>query len=386
MDRMTGKNSVTSKQFNRGLILQLIASQTCRTRIDLSKTTGLAKMTVTNIISEFIQNKLVVECEEELTEVCGRNPILLKISEQAPKVIGLLIFRDRIEAVICSLTLEIIAIESIHFNHLTREELIEDCFIVIDRLLKKGENILGIGVASIGPVDIWKGIIVNPPRFYGIENVNILEHLKNKYALPIFLDHDNNSAALAEKLLGIGKNMEDFIFLGISNGIGSGIIGGGQVYHNRRGYSPEIGHVSIDLNGIPCACGSRGCLEMYASTYVMLKKLKEATGLDLEYEQFCRLHGEGEVERIFEEMLRDVSAALVSVVNVLQPEMIVLGHDCIDWDDRYVRRLEELVNEKQMVRDNSKILVKKAHFGKKAQLVGAAANVADQVFRGDLLF
>lgn len=197
-------------------------------------------MTVTNIISEFIQNKLVVECEEELTEVCGRNPILLKISEQAPKVIGLLIFRDRIEAVICSLTLEIIAIESIHFNYLTREELIEDCFIVIDRLLKKGEN--------------------------------ILEHLKNKYALPIFLDYDNNSAAL------------------------------------------------------------------------------------------------------------------VSVVNVLQPEMIVLGHDCIDWDDRYVRRLEKLVNEKQMVRDNNQILVKKVHFGKKAQLVGAAANVADQVFRGDLLF
>lgn len=197
-------------------------------------------MTVTNIISEFIQNKLVVECEEELTEVCGRNPILLKISEQAPKVIGLLIFRDRIEAVICSLILEIIAIESIHFNHLTREELIEDCFIVIDRLLKKGEN--------------------------------ILEHLKNKYALPIFLDYDNNSAAL------------------------------------------------------------------------------------------------------------------VSVVNVLQPEMIVLGHDCIDWDDRYVRRLEKLVNEKQMVRDNNQILVKKVHFGKKAQLVGAAANVADQVFRGDLLF
>lgn len=197
-------------------------------------------MTVTNIISEFIQNKLVVECEEELTEVCGRNPILLKISEQAPKVIGLLIFRDRIEAVICSLILEIIAIESIHFNHLTREELIEDCFIVIDRLLKKGEN--------------------------------ILEHLKNKYALPIFLDYDNNSAAL------------------------------------------------------------------------------------------------------------------VSVVNVLQPEMIVLGHDCIDWDDRYVRRLEKLVNEKQMVRDNNQILVKKVHFGKKAQLVGAAANVADQMFRGDLLF
>lgn len=85
MSGMTGKNSITSKQFNRGLLLQLIATQTCRTRIDLSKTTGLAKMTVSNIISEFIQNHLIAECEEEQTEVCGRNPILLKVSEKPRK-------------------------------------------------------------------------------------------------------------------------------------------------------------------------------------------------------------------------------------------------------------------------------------------------------------
>ena len=71
---MTGKNNITSKQFNRGLLLKLIATKVCRTRIELSKATGLTKMTVTNIISEFMQQDLVAECEEEQTEVCGRNP------------------------------------------------------------------------------------------------------------------------------------------------------------------------------------------------------------------------------------------------------------------------------------------------------------------------
>ncbi|MGN1142251.1 MAG: ROK family protein [Oliverpabstia sp.] len=386
MAGLTGKNSITSKQFNRGLILQLIATQTCRTRIELSKMTGLAKMTVTNIISEFIQQNLVVECEEELTEVCGRNPILLKISEKAPKVIGLLIFRDRIEAVVCTLTMEILATESIMFDNLTVEQLYADCFCVIDRLLDKEKNILGIGVASIGPVDIRKGMIVNPPRFYGIENVNVVDVLKERYAMPVFFDHDNNSAALAEKLFGVGKNVEDFIFLGISNGIGSGIISNGEVYHSNRGFAPEIGHVSIDRKGLVCACGNRGCLEMYASTYVILEKLKKSTGLDVEFAQFCSMPENQETEQIFEEMLQDVSTALVSSVNVLQPEMIVLGHDCIDWAERHVLCLEKLINEKKMVHDEKKITVRKAYFKKNAQLAGAAVNVVNQVFKGELLF
>ena len=328
MVKMTGKNSISTKQYNRGLILQLIATGTCNTRIELSKMTQLAKMTVTNIISEFIEQDIVVECEEEL---------------------------------------------------------IQNSYEVIDRLLEKEKNILGIGVAVIGPVDIWNGIILNPPRFYGIQNVNILALLKARYPLPIYLDHDNNSAALAEKLFGMGKDVQDFIFLGVSNGIGSGIISDGKVFHNRRGLEPEIGHISIDCNGRICSCGNRGCVEMYASSNVVLKNLRNATGKNIDFADFCKLEGCIEADRIFENMICDISAALVSSINMLQPELIVLGHDCMDWDEKYVQMLENIVNEKKVVHDQRRIHVKKAFFGKKAQLIGAAANVVDQAFKGKLL-
>ncbi|SDF93158.1 ROK family transcriptional regulator [Marvinbryantia formatexigens] len=416
MARMTGKNNLTSKQFNRGLLLKLIATQNCRTRIELSKATGLTKMTVTNIVSEFIQQGLVAEREEVQTEVCGRNPILLEISGKAPKVIGLLIFRDRIEAVLCTLSMQKLASESIHFDSLTKEQLYAHCFSVIDRLLEKEKNIFGIGVAAIGPVDIWKGVILNPPRFYGIQNVPVREALEKRYALPVFFDHDNNSAALAELLFGIGRNVQDFLFVGISNGIGSGIVSGGRVYHSHRGLPPEIGHISIDRRGPLCACGNRGCLELYANTHIVLEKLRAAKGRAFSGERcagpgdalsanfcraeegasfadfcreegasfadFCRAPQTAETEEIFEEMLQDVSAALVTSVNILHPEMIVLGHDCIDWDERLVGRLEELVNERKVVHDQRPLPVKKAYFGKEAQLIGAACNAVDQMFRG----
>ena len=119
MKKGNGKNSITSKQFNRGLIFQLIATGTCNTRIELSRRTGLAKTTVTNIVAEFMEKGIVKECEEELTEVCGRNPIILKVADQAPKIIGILVFRTNIQAVLCSLDMQIFRTETIEFGELT---------------------------------------------------------------------------------------------------------------------------------------------------------------------------------------------------------------------------------------------------------------------------
>lgn len=386
MENLIGKNSISSKQYNRGLVLKLIVTGACQTRIEIAKLTGLAKMTVSNIIQEFIEANIVLECEEELTEVCGRNPIILRVSEKAPKVIGLLLFRDRIEAVLCTLSMKIIQTESIRFEQLTREQMMEYSFEVIDRILLNEKNILGIGVAAIGPFDTRNGILLNPTRFYGIHDVNIKEYLQQRYSYPIYPDHDNNSAALAEKLFGIGKQAEDFLFLGISNGVGAGIISGGEVYHNRRGLAPEIGHVSIDCNGILCPCGNRGCLEMYASSHVILEKLRKATGKNLSYKEFLQMEGNREVEDILEQMLQNISVAINNCINILQPEMVVLGHDGIEWRDSMVARLEDIVNEKKVAGDRQRILVKKAYFGKNAQLLGAAAHVVNQAFKGDLDF
>lgn len=386
MENRIGKNSVRSKQYNRGLILQWIATGSCRTRIELSRKTKLTKMTVTNIVAEFMERNLVMECEEECTDVCGRNPILLKISPQAPKAIGLLIFRDRIEAVLCSLDMKILDKESIYFQTLTKEQLIQYSYDVLDRILKKEKNVLGIGVSTIGPVDIYKGIILNPPRFYGIENVNIINALKERYALPVYVEHDNTSAALAEYLYGTGKGVQDFIFLGISNGVGSGIVSHGELFHNHQGWEPEIGHMSIDRNGPLCSCGNRGCLETYVSSHVIMEKLKKITGKNVSYTDFCAMNRCEEIDQIFNQMIEDISVALINVINMIHPELIVLGHDCIDWNEKYIKLLENILNEKRMIHDSNRIDVRKAYFGKDAQLVGAATHIVNQVFKGNILF
>ena len=137
MKKGNGKNSITSKQFNRGLIFQLIATGTCNTRIELSRRTGLAKTTVTNIVAEFMEKGIVKECEEELTEVCGRNPIILKVADQAPKIIGILVFRTNIQAVLCSLDMQVFRTETIEFGELTGDILIQNAFELVDRMMEE---------------------------------------------------------------------------------------------------------------------------------------------------------------------------------------------------------------------------------------------------------
>lgn len=385
MKKGTGKNLSTSKQYNRGLILQLIATNEATSRIELATTTKLTKMTITNIISEYIEHGIVEQCDEKVTEGCGRNPIRLRISEAAPTVIGLYITRDKIEAVLCTFSLEILNRKVIPFKTLKKEEVRQYSYSVIDQIMQETDSrVLGIGVAVMGPVDINNGIILNPPHFFGIENVNITQFLEERYGLPIVVDHDQNSAAQAEVLFGAGKNVQDFIFLGITKGIGSGFVSDGKVFHNKMGMASELGHISIDRNGRRCACGNRGCLEVYACVDVMEEKLRKVTGENHTYQEFCKMKKRRDVDKVIREMIDDVAVAIVSGINILHPQLVILGNECMEWDDRYVYLLEEKVNEEKFTQNYGRVPIRKAYFGKDSQLLGAAANVLYKVFSGKL--
>ena len=385
MKKGTGKNLSTSKQYNRGLILQLIATNEATSRIELATTTKLTKMTITNIVSEYIEHGIVEQCEEKITEGSGRNPIRLRIAERAPTVIGLYITRDKIEAVLSTLGLEILNRKVMPFKTLKKEEVRQYSYHVIDQLLAETDlKVLGIGVAVMGPVDINNGIILNPPHFFGIENVNITQFLEERYGFPVVVDHDQNSAAQAEVLFGAGKNVQDFIFLGITKGIGSGFVSDGKVFHNKMGMASELGHISIDRNGKRCACGNRGCLEVYACVDAMEEKLRKVTGENHTFQEFCKMKKRRDVDKVLREMVDDIAVAIVSGINILHPQLVILGNECMDWDDKYVYLLEEKVNEEKFTQNYGRVPIRKAYFGKDSQLLGAAANVLYHMFSGKL--
>lgn len=387
MAEKAGKNRSDYKRVNRGLVLKMVATGECTTRVDLVRCTGLSKMAISNIVSEMIQQDLLVETSPVQSEELGRRPMCLAISPKAPKIIGLVIHRDRCEAVLCDLNLHILKRELLPMQEgMDQERLIYMTYQLLDTVLLDAENVIGIGLASVGPISVQAGMILKPYFFYGIENVQIVKVLEERYHLPVFFDHDNQSAVLVECLYGSGRGYKDVLFVGVGTGVGCGIISNGQLFCNQRGLPPELGHVSIDVNGRPCKCGNRGCIELYLRTPELLKKLRYHTGKYYSYEAFSRMRGDENVERVFLDAVTKLATALVSTINILNSQLIILGNDSVYWSDDYVNLLEQQVNERRFVEWDSRVLVKRAYFMSDAALMGAACNVAAQIFEGNLLF
>ena len=196
-----------------------------------------------------------------------RNPIKLCLSSKAPKMIGVHIYRGECSVILCDFQLHILQRRSFPVTEENHGQLLEHLFHRIDEILDRipRTEICGIGIGALGPVDVGKGRILNPPNFYGMKNIDIVSVLKARYEMPVFFDSQYDGAALAEKFFGNGRDVEDFVFVGLANGIGSGIISQGNIYRDYSGFTSELGHVSIDWNGRECSCGRKGCLETYVS-------------------------------------------------------------------------------------------------------------------------
>lgn len=373
------------KKKNRGAVLKLIATGRCQSRIELSKNMGLTKTAISKIVAEMIERGFLTETKKQENADLGRNPIGLDIAEGAPLFIGVLVMRDFCEAVLCNMKLEIVKHQKVYQNWGTKEELMETVYGLADQMMYGAEYIGGIGVASIGPLDSIEGVIEAPPFFHGIHDVHIVELLKERYGLPVFCDNDNQSAALAEKLFGSGKEYKDILLIGIANGIGCGIIVGNEKYQSSSGYTPEIGHMSIDYKGDICVCGNRGCLELYLNSITVLKRMREATGKFYDYKTFCELWEQPEIGAIFEDLVEKLSAALVSAVNILNPELIIIGHNGAWWPEKYLRMLEAEVNRRKFSNRQIRIRVERAYYLDKTAVLGAVCNVLERYFQGELL-
>lgn len=384
MPGIAGMNPVRSRQHNRGLITKLIATKKCDTRSDLAEYTGLSKMSMSNIVSELLQAGIVEEYQKEQPEARGRQPMFLRIGHNAPHIIGLLIWRTRVQAVLCTLDLEVLCSETIRFDTLTKDKLIQYCYEAIDPLIERDPNVLGIGVTAMGPIKIPEGIILRPNNFYGIHDVNLHEILQARYDVPIKADHDMTGAALAESMFGAGRNGEDFFFLGIDTGVGGGLVNQGDPFRTRPGLPPEVGHMTIDYEGELCSCGNKGCLEMYVNSTRVLAAMREATGMDRTYEEFSKMVDNPAIDAIMCDLTEKVGSSLVSLVNLLQVEIVVLGLDCIYWNEKYLKRLEETISERRFAVTPQKVRVCKSHFYKDALARGSAAVLLNEVFKGTI--
>ena len=380
MTKKTGMNNQNLKYQNRGLLLRLLCTHDGVSRIQLAQRTGLTKMTVSNIIAGLMEQDYVVERAPERNAGVGRNPIILDISPGAPKVLGVQLGREGVTAVLFDLKLRILKKEEEPFAQENTDSILQKLFRAVDRIRIQESNILGCGVSVVGPLDVGSGVVLNPPNFFGVSNLPLRRLLSNHMGLPVELNNDMNCAALGEKLFGAGREFHNFLYVGLSTGIGSGIIENDGLYQNSSGFAGELGHTSIDCNGPECGCGNRGCLEEYVGMPVIEARLREATGQAGDFASFCAQTEDPHVYVVLSDVIEKITRALVNAVNLLNPQAILVGHNGTHLPARYLEQMERELNRRKFSQDYLKIRVKKSRFGMDSSLYGSGCLALRQLF------
>jgi predicted NBD/HSP70 family sugar kinase len=317
-------------------------------RIDLSEITGISRATVTTITAELINYGLVAEIpvQPEISDLKrGRPKVNLKINAETFIIAGMKVTDEFISTVCVDFEGNLIGshVEEMQIDTVSPNEFVKLIHNALDNACKEIEvdssqvSALGIGLAGV--VDVAAGFLHWSPLL-NTREVYLQKMLSDGLSLPVFIDNDANLVAKAEQHFGHGRSSQDFLVVTIESGVGLGIILNNELYRGTRGCGAEFGHTKVQLDGALCRCGQRGCLEAYVANYALLREAAVAIGKSTatsDHEKLRELvekskSGDVTAQSIFNRAARMFAMGLANLVNIFDPELIILAGEHTQFD------------------------------------------------------
>lgn len=377
-----------TKEHNRSLVLRLIFAHEVISRAEIARITHLTRTTVSDIVSDLLDQGLVQELGTGESLGGGKNPILLGLVEDSRWVIGLDLGQNEFRAAVVNLRGKIREVVSIPINDTDGIEALTLVYHMVDKLISSTTKPLsGIGVGTPGLVGSNDGMVVNAVNL-NWRNVPLAKLLQEKYNLPVSIMNDSQAAALGEKTYGQGSlKEENMVLLNIHHGIGAGIFLNGQLFQGDGGFAGEIGHIVVQReNGELCRCGNYGCLETVASTRALIQKAREAVehqapttlprnpeGINLNHLLQAYRDGDSLTVRLVTENANYIGLALSGLVGMLNIHRIVLGGQMTRFGNPWLDQIRTALRKYSLERAFQETHVEIGQLGENATLLGAAA-------------
>jgi predicted NBD/HSP70 family sugar kinase len=366
-------------------LLDLIRSGRARTRAELGQVTGLARSTVALRIDALKSAGLVVESGDSAPSTGGRPPSLLGFNADAGLILAADLGATHSRIAVSNLLGESMADASAEIDInlgpievLTRlEQIARDLFAEVGRPMS---HLRGVGIGLPGPVDFHHGMAVNPPIMEGWHLFPVADHCRSVFGVPVLVDNDVNIMALGEHWV-MEIKVDDFVFIKVGTGIGSGLILGGKLHRGATGAAGDIGHVRTTTDDVLCRCGNNGCLEATAGGAAIAAHLRERG-----YEATGSRDVVGLVEKGNREATRAVRSAgrligqvLASTVNLLNPAMIMIGGDMAKAEPQLLAGIREVVYQRSTTLSTTDLQIVSSSLGDHAGVTGAAAMVIEHI-------
>lgn len=361
-----------------GDLFQLLRDGKARTRAELALTTGLARSTVASRIDALIASGLV-GAAGEANSSGGRPPSRFAFNPAARAVL----------AVDVGATHVIVAVTDLGGRVLAEQRLAQDVADgpepVLGRVVKEGLALLkqagrgpldlaGVGIGLPGPVEHATGRPVKPPIMPGWDGFDVVTHVQRSLPVPVLVDNDVNIMALGERTAHWPEH-ENFLFIKVATGIGSGIISNGELQRGANGTAGDLGHVRVPRgDDVLCRCGNYGCLEALASGPALAAELTRQGVPAAKGSDVLRLVAGGNLQavQVLRQAGRDVGDVLATVVNLLNPSVIVIGGSLGQAGEHLMAGVREVVYRRSQPLATSHLRIAQSTAGDQAAILGAS--------------
>ncbi|TDE00213.1 ROK family transcriptional regulator [Jiangella asiatica] len=386
---------------NRAALLRLLREVGPLPRIELADRSGLSATTVTKAIAELISEGVVAEIPRvrpALSRV-GRPSIDVALVAGARHVCGVQVGVGTVQLAICDLLANVVEDATVTFDPAADVHTVLGVIETAlgDLLTGSGvprESIIGIGIGAPGPVDAAQRrnlLSIN----LGWRDVPFSDHIERALGIPTVVDHNVRAMALAEARYGLGREADSLAFVYLRTGVGAGLVLGRQPYRGGTHGATEIGHLRIGAGDRPCSCGSTGCLETVASEPALVERVRatvnaQPAGLlaselaggrsPLAALVAAGQAGDPAAGEIIESTAGHLATGLANLINLLNPELIVVGGFFCDAGDLLLEPLRRALRRQAFPVLRDAIRVELTTFGPKVGVVGAAAVALDRVF------
>jgi len=398
--KRSGSNLTWVKAHNLQTILMGLLEEGQISRAGLAKRTSLSSAAVTNLVNELIRLGIIAEVKPKASDIEGKRAVgrpqrMLQLLPRARYAIGVHIGIGLFRVAITDLHAELVDNSIVKFDKESpASDILEQIASEIESLVSKAaidrERILGVGVGASGLVHYDEGLNVLAPRL-GWKNIHIREILGKRLALPVQVDNNVRAMAIGEAFFGAGQGVNVLAFVYGRMGIGAGFVVNGQIFRGSGAGAGEIGHtIMVPENGRPCRCGQKGCLETLVTEPVIIRRAKElieqypesilsqkftlGEGTETINSIFSAARdGDEDTKEMIEEQIQYLGISLANLVNILNPEKIILGGVFAQGDDLIRPVASRVMRETAFSGLGDDVVIEPTGFGWRAGVIGAAA-------------
>jgi len=372
---------------NLSEVLQLIWRERQISRAEIARRRDLSRSTVSQIVEELLALGLVKEAGAGESKG-GRRPIVLRFDDDAAVILGVDLGATHVATTLTNLRGVVLAWE--YQKHPVRDDP-PGALALVNTLAERclaswgGSRriLLGVGMAVPSPVDPARPDLLNEVVVPGWKGVNVGQALRKRFRVPVLIDNDANLGALAERWWGAGRDEENFAYIKLATGIGSGFFIDGKVYRGASGIAGEVGHLSIDPNGPRCGCGLKGCLVTTVGSAALLRRARELlqafpdsalAGRDFGVTilEDAALAGDPLALQVVREAAEHLGIAVAGLLNLLNPSVVIVGGGLARLGELLLAPLREVVHTRTLVSSVKECHIVTSQLGARAIAVGAA--------------